>query len=338
MEQGLEADCSGGTGRSLVRWQRRSGVGRTTRRPCRPGVSARLAARSASGGSPRWCGGPLRRIGAHRGSGWTMHRALAGALCRFFDRTARRQRPQRCGTAVGEGDSSRGVRRVAGKAPVDRVRVLAPGRGRPGGPETRRNPDRQRDATGPHLSSGENRRGGAKPRGRNGTSGRGWPEADATGWRHLAAGVDAREHVGGGNTGESHERRPEHIRAGRRRGLWRGAEARTAGSTFRKGRAHRRTAEHLAGAPGNGRTPGGSGKANDPLRSSPVELPRRSATIAAVQSRYFTSRRVPRTVKVGPTSREPRRGHRSLGIGLRGGGSTSQLEPLKGRQDRKSVV
>lgn len=290
MEQGLEADCSGGTGRSLVRWQRRSGVGRTTRRPCRPGVSARLAARSASGGSPRWCGGPLRRIGAHRGSGWITHRALASALCAVFDGTARRQRPQRCGTAVGEGDSSRGVRRVAGKAPVDRVHGACTA-----GAAGRAVPKRDEPLTGSGMQQARTFRAEK-------TVGVAQNHEDGTGLRAVAG---LRPKRWGGNTSPrewtlesmSVEGTPANPRRGARSTSGQG-EGEGSGEEPRPGRPGARSArDALADGlrntsrahPATGERQEGAGKANDPLRSSPVELPRRFARIVAVK--VATSRR-----------------------------------------------
>jgi hypothetical protein len=65
--------------------------------------------------------------------------------------------------------------------------------------------DRQRDATSPRPPSGGNRRGGAKPRGRNVT-----PEMVSLEPKQAAtpAGVDARRHVDGGAGESAIGRRP----------------------------------------------------------------------------------------------------------------------------------
>jgi len=71
---------------------------------------------------------------------------------------------------------------------------------------------RQQDATSLQSPSGENRRGGAKPRGRNGMDGSGDPYTE--GWRQRHSGVDARRCVDGGEgTNETQERKVG-IRAG----------------------------------------------------------------------------------------------------------------------------
>jgi len=99
-------------------------------------------------------------------------------------RTARGQRPQRCGTAVGRG-ILRGVRILhRGKA------LKRPGL-RPG--EQRGNAENPRIGSGMQQardsSSGGNRRGGEKPRGRNRTSK--VEPSRPKGWQAAIPGVDA---------------------------------------------------------------------------------------------------------------------------------------------------
>jgi hypothetical protein len=66
------------------------------------------------------------------------------------------------------------------------------------GPKRGEPPDRQQDATSLRPARGENRRGGAKPRGRNGTFEVGASKAEVG--SQDPAGVDAQRHVDGGVT------------------------------------------------------------------------------------------------------------------------------------------
>jgi len=102
-----------------------------------------------------------------------MSRASAATTSRVMRcaETTRGQRPQWCGTAAGEWNSSGGMKRVAGNS-VDEAGtmngVATPHKSRqvPDGTETQRTLWSARIATHPEPSGGANRRGGEKPRGR----------------------------------------------------------------------------------------------------------------------------------------------------------------------------
>jgi len=85
--------------------------------------------------------------------------------------TTRGPRPQRCGTAADEGNSSRGTNRVAGKPP-DRARVRDSSHARARGRRKRNEPHgRYQVAIDPGLARRANRQGGEKPRRRNAMTG-----------------------------------------------------------------------------------------------------------------------------------------------------------------------
>ena len=135
-EQGLVADRSRGPGGLPARRQRR--VGQPPKLAARVVRQLHAATRGAVGGSPRWRGGPLRRTGAHRGTGtvdpsrlsqarrgrsvgWNGREATAAAMrygCRrggFFEG---------CETRRGEGP------RRPRPAALRRSRARRPGRSR----------------------------------------------------------------------------------------------------------------------------------------------------------------------------------------------------------------
>jgi|KNS12BottometaT_FD_k123_64016_2 hypothetical protein len=90
--------------------------------------------------------------------------------------TTRGQRPQRCGTAAGEGNSSRGMNRVAGKPP-DRTRARDSFRVQVRGRRKRNEPHgRYQVAINLGLVRRASRHGGEKPRRRNMLFG--WYRAD----------------------------------------------------------------------------------------------------------------------------------------------------------------
>lgn len=129
--------------------------------------------------------------------------------------------------------------------------------------------DRQRDATSSQAMSGGTRRGGAKPRGRNGIGEGGTSPTEAR--RNRRAGVDAHGDVDGGERAHTRSRdllmRANPKREGRvaptwaSAQLWRGAKARRSASPPRgSGRGR----ESLEGGSGNRQPPRGrAGKAND---------------------------------------------------------------------------
>jgi uncharacterized protein (DUF2147 family) len=111
-------------------------------------------------------------------------RTAPGGACFGTDRavggttTAGRQRPQRCGTAAGEGNASKGTNRVAGNGRHDSSwhTLLEPagarafGSTKQAGRERGRETQRTLSVPGcnmPGAQSGVNRRGGESPRGRN---------------------------------------------------------------------------------------------------------------------------------------------------------------------------
>lgn len=138
---------------------------------------ARPWSRSAAG---RWLERDLRRTSKHRGVGDNGRRATAAVM--------------RCGCRRGEcfeGYEPRcGERRVRSDARIDFLREGEAG-GQRGCVGKRSEPFPDRDATGPRLSRGANRRGGVEPRGRN-VMCSGWRRHTEGRWRHLP-GVDARE-------------------------------------------------------------------------------------------------------------------------------------------------
>jgi len=174
--------------------------------------------------------------------------------------------------SYGRGSSSRGLRGVAGNATIDPDCFGDSRRSRAG------------NATNPRIGSGmqqarksprgENRRGGAKPRGRNRNfePGSSDPKPDGDiGWEWTRRGdvdggavlEDARA---SGRPDESHERRP--VRAGpHERGALEGNQRRegTTHGLHRASRSERKTSRaRLA----TGKVEEGTGKANDPLRTS----------------------------------------------------------------------
>jgi hypothetical protein len=130
--------------------------------------------------------------------------------------TARGQRPRGRGTAADEGNSSKGVNRVAGKGAPAHERWLRPAAGE-GASRNAANLVRLRGATNPRPACGANRRGGEKPRGRNesGCVAAHGPNGSGGSGRQCW-GVDARQECRrrGTHEDQSHERRIGEGRSG----------------------------------------------------------------------------------------------------------------------------